>query len=170
MRACSTRSRLRIKCEMTYVNTLKSFLFLGPFLLLQFVSRGNEFFSAACSPFFGVSCIICGHKLEVKGALKRTAVSCTSFFTLHTCFLSGTNLHDGLWHSVDINARRHRITLTLDNNAATASHATTVSRIYSGNSYYFGGRFFQTDAEQVFMMQVLRFSPLRSPQLCSVCS
>uniref|UniRef100_A0A8B9V7A9 Contactin associated protein family member 5 n=1 Tax=Anas zonorhyncha TaxID=75864 RepID=A0A8B9V7A9_9AVES len=51
----------------------------------------------------------------------------------------GTNLHDGLWHSVNINARRHRITLTLDNNAATASHATIVSRIYSGNSYYFGG-------------------------------
>uniref|UniRef100_A0A8C2TML5 Contactin associated protein family member 5 n=1 Tax=Coturnix japonica TaxID=93934 RepID=A0A8C2TML5_COTJA len=51
----------------------------------------------------------------------------------------GTNLHDGLWHSLNINARRHRITLTLDNNAASASHATTVSRIYSGNSYYFGG-------------------------------
>ncbi|KAJ7413024.1 hypothetical protein BTVI_44363 [Pitangus sulphuratus] len=52
----------------------------------------------------------------------------------------GANLHDGLWHSVNINARRHRITLTLDNNAATASHAITTSRIYSGNSYYFGGR------------------------------
>ncbi|XP_064370811.1 contactin-associated protein-like 5 isoform X2 [Dromaius novaehollandiae] len=52
---------------------------------------------------------------------------------------AGTNLHDGLWHSVNINARRHRITLTLDNNSATAAHATTVSRIYSGNSYYFGG-------------------------------
>ncbi|XP_031410170.1 contactin-associated protein-like 5 [Meleagris gallopavo] len=51
----------------------------------------------------------------------------------------GTNLHDGLWHLLNINARRHRITLTLDNNAATANHATTVSRIYSGNSYYFGG-------------------------------
>uniref|UniRef100_A0A674HSA9 Contactin associated protein family member 5 n=1 Tax=Taeniopygia guttata TaxID=59729 RepID=A0A674HSA9_TAEGU len=51
----------------------------------------------------------------------------------------GTNLHDGLWHSVNINARRHRITLTLDNDAATASHATTVSRMYSGNTYYFGG-------------------------------
>uniref|UniRef100_A0A8C3M1T2 Contactin associated protein family member 5 n=1 Tax=Chrysolophus pictus TaxID=9089 RepID=A0A8C3M1T2_CHRPC len=51
----------------------------------------------------------------------------------------GTNLHDGLWHSLNINARRHRITLTLDNNAATANHATTISRIYSGNSYYFGG-------------------------------
>ncbi|KAF2988586.1 hypothetical protein EK904_007337, partial [Melospiza melodia maxima] len=54
-------------------------------------------------------------------------------------YLHGTNLHDGLWHSVNINARRHRITLTLDSDAATASHATTVSRIYSGNSYYFGG-------------------------------
>uniref|UniRef100_A0A8C9FZD2 Contactin associated protein like 5 n=1 Tax=Pavo cristatus TaxID=9049 RepID=A0A8C9FZD2_PAVCR len=68
-------------------------------------------------------------------------------------FFPGTNLHDGLWHSLNINARRHRITLTLDNNAATASYATTVSRIYSGNSYYFGGRLFQMDTWQVFMVQ-----------------
>ncbi|XP_053899211.1 contactin-associated protein-like 5 isoform X2 [Malaclemys terrapin pileata] len=52
---------------------------------------------------------------------------------------AGSNLHDGLWHSVNINARRHRITLTLDNDVAAAAHATTLSQIYSGNSYYFGG-------------------------------
>ncbi|XP_074973829.1 contactin-associated protein-like 5 isoform X4 [Caretta caretta] len=52
---------------------------------------------------------------------------------------AGSNLHDGLWHSVNINARRHRITLTLDNDVAAAGHATTLSQIYSGKSYYFGG-------------------------------
>ncbi|XP_039350698.1 contactin-associated protein-like 5 isoform X6 [Mauremys reevesii] len=52
---------------------------------------------------------------------------------------AGSNLHDGLWHSVNINARRHRITLTLDNDVAAAAHATTLLQIYSGNSYYFGG-------------------------------
>ncbi|RMC18695.1 hypothetical protein DUI87_04591 [Hirundo rustica rustica] len=66
--------------------------------------------------------------------------SCSEPQVVPITFVSAsTNLHDGLWHSVNINARRHRITLTLDNDAATASHATTVSRIYSGNSYYFGG-------------------------------
>uniref|UniRef100_A0A8D0HL23 Contactin associated protein family member 5 n=1 Tax=Sphenodon punctatus TaxID=8508 RepID=A0A8D0HL23_SPHPU len=52
---------------------------------------------------------------------------------------AGSSLHDGLWHSVNINARRHRITLTLDNDAASSVHATTLMQIYSGNSYYFGG-------------------------------
>ncbi|KAM6466536.1 contactin-associated protein-like 5 [Liasis olivaceus] len=52
---------------------------------------------------------------------------------------AGNNLYDGLWHSVNINARRHRITLTLDNDVASAVHATTISQIYSGHSYYFGG-------------------------------
>ncbi|XP_033017801.1 contactin-associated protein-like 5 isoform X2 [Lacerta agilis] len=52
---------------------------------------------------------------------------------------AGSNLYDGLWHAVNINARRHRITLTLDNDVASTVHATTVSQIYSGHSYYFGG-------------------------------
>ncbi|KYO18229.1 contactin-associated protein-like 2 isoform B [Alligator mississippiensis] len=51
----------------------------------------------------------------------------------------GSNLHDGLWHSVNINARRNRITLMLDNDVASATHATTASPIFSGDSYYFGG-------------------------------
>ncbi|XP_035878469.1 contactin-associated protein-like 5 [Phyllostomus discolor] len=51
----------------------------------------------------------------------------------------GTNLNDGLWHSVSINARRNRITLTLDNDAASPAQDTTRVQIYSGNSYYFGG-------------------------------
>nr|XP_060630142.1 contactin-associated protein-like 5 isoform X1 [Anolis sagrei ordinatus] len=57
----------------------------------------------------------------------------------HVTISTGSNLYDGLWHSVNINARRHRITLTLDNDVTSAVHATTVSQIYSGHSYFFGG-------------------------------
>ncbi|XP_059022582.1 contactin-associated protein-like 5 isoform X2 [Mustela lutreola] len=53
--------------------------------------------------------------------------------------LTGSNLNDGLWHSVSINARRDRITLSLDNDAASPAQDTTRVQIYSGNSYYFGG-------------------------------
>ncbi|XP_070097867.1 contactin-associated protein-like 5 isoform X2 [Equus caballus] len=53
--------------------------------------------------------------------------------------LTGGNLHDGLWHSVSITARRNRITLTLDNKAAFPTQDTSRVQIYSGNSYYFGG-------------------------------
>nr|XP_033803133.1 contactin-associated protein-like 5 isoform X2 [Geotrypetes seraphini] len=52
---------------------------------------------------------------------------------------TGSNLNDGLWHAVNINAKRHRITLTLDNDAASPAHANILLQIYSGNSYYFGG-------------------------------
>lgn len=53
----------------------------------------------------------------------------------------GNDLNDGLWHSVNINARRTRITLTLDNEAASPAPDTSRLQIYSGNSYYFGGKF-----------------------------
>ncbi|XP_016858805.1 contactin-associated protein-like 5 isoform X1 [Homo sapiens] len=53
--------------------------------------------------------------------------------------LTGSNLNDGLWHSVSINARRNRITLTLDDEAAPPAPDSTWVQIYSGNSYYFGG-------------------------------
>ncbi|KAM8934053.1 contactin-associated protein-like 5 [Pelodytes ibericus] len=52
---------------------------------------------------------------------------------------SGSGLDDGLWHKVSINARRHRITLSLDNGATTPVHANVPIQIYSGNKYYFGG-------------------------------
>ncbi|XP_038597328.1 LOW QUALITY PROTEIN: contactin-associated protein-like 5 [Tachyglossus aculeatus] len=70
------------------------------------------------------------------GTLKLVIRKATeSSVEMHT----GTNLSDGLWHSVNINARRNRITLTLDNDAASAVHETSLVLIYSGNSYYFGG-------------------------------
>ncbi|XP_051059964.1 contactin-associated protein like 5-1-like [Phodopus roborovskii] len=53
--------------------------------------------------------------------------------------LSCSDLNDGLWHSVSINARRNRVTLTLDNGAASPAPDTSRLQIYSGNSYYFGG-------------------------------
>ncbi|XP_060227615.1 contactin-associated protein like 5-1-like [Meriones unguiculatus] len=56
-----------------------------------------------------------------------------------TEILTGSDLNDGLWHSVNINARRNRITLTLDNDAASLALDTFGLQIYSGNSYYFGG-------------------------------
>lgn len=131
-------------------------------LLCQFTFRGNEFFSAAVFAHVGFCCLF-----VITGWKQRFEKCCCLlhfFFHIFSPFVPffffsfpGTNLHDGLWHSVNINARRHRITLTLDNNAATASHATTVSRIYSGNSYYFGGKLFQIDIGQVFMMEILRF-------------
>ncbi|XP_075385400.1 contactin-associated protein-like 5 isoform X1 [Tenrec ecaudatus] len=53
--------------------------------------------------------------------------------------LTGSNLNDGLWHSVSVRARRNRITLTLDNDAASPTQDAITVLIYSGNSYYFGG-------------------------------
>ena len=55
-------------------------------------------------------------------------------------FFAGRDLNDGLWHSVSINARRNRITLTLDNDAASPAQDTSRMQIYSGNRYYFGGK------------------------------
>lgn len=61
--------------------------------------------------------------------------------------LAGSNLNDGLWHSVSVNARRNRITLTLDNDAASPAQDTSQIQIYSGNSYYFGGKLLSFEAE-----------------------
>ncbi|XP_069838522.1 contactin-associated protein-like 5 [Dendropsophus ebraccatus] len=52
---------------------------------------------------------------------------------------TGSALNDGLWHSVTINARRHRFSLTLDNGAASSVHATLPVQISTGHQYYFGG-------------------------------
>ncbi|XP_075465882.1 contactin-associated protein-like 5 isoform X2 [Ascaphus truei] len=54
-------------------------------------------------------------------------------------FSTGSGLNDGLWHVVNINARRHRITMTLDNGNTSPVHANVPLQIYSGSSYYFGG-------------------------------
>nr|XP_034368966.1 contactin-associated protein like 5-1 isoform X3 [Arvicanthis niloticus] len=56
-----------------------------------------------------------------------------------TKILTGSGLNDGLWHSVSINARRNRVTLTLDNDATFPAPDTSRIQIYSGKSYFFGG-------------------------------
>ncbi|XP_069080702.1 contactin-associated protein-like 5 isoform X1 [Pleurodeles waltl] len=52
---------------------------------------------------------------------------------------TGVDLNDGLWHMVNINARRQRITLTLDNGVPSPVDANNLLQIYSGDRYYFGG-------------------------------
>ncbi|XP_071978133.1 contactin-associated protein-like 5 [Engystomops pustulosus] len=52
---------------------------------------------------------------------------------------TGSGLNDGLWHSVSINARRHRISVTLDNGATSPVHTALPVQISTGNQYYFGG-------------------------------
>uniref|UniRef100_A0A8C6GZA2 Contactin associated protein-like 5C n=1 Tax=Mus spicilegus TaxID=10103 RepID=A0A8C6GZA2_MUSSI len=64
--------------------------------------------------------------------IKKLARHGTEIFT-------GSGLNDGMWHSVSITARRNRVTLTLDNDAASLPPDTSWLQIYSGNSYYFGG-------------------------------
>lgn len=149
--ACSTRSRLDWKCEMILTYSQKACCFFGLFFYASFFPEATHTFQLPVFPVLGAAACLWSQG-ESKGRFEEFCCLWNLFFTLCTWFLPGTNLHDGLWHSVNINARRHRITLTLDNNAATASHATTVSRIYSGNSYYFGGKLFHTDAGHIFMV------------------
>ncbi|XP_068103502.1 contactin-associated protein-like 5 [Hyperolius riggenbachi] len=52
---------------------------------------------------------------------------------------TGSGLNDGLWHTVAINARRHRISLTLDNGAMPPVHIAMPLQISTGHRYYFGG-------------------------------
>ncbi|XP_073490537.1 contactin-associated protein-like 5 isoform X1 [Aquarana catesbeiana] len=52
---------------------------------------------------------------------------------------AGSFLNDGLWHTVAINIRRHRIALSLDNGATPPVHVTIPARISTGYQYYFGG-------------------------------
>ncbi|XP_031749305.1 contactin-associated protein-like 5 [Xenopus tropicalis] len=52
---------------------------------------------------------------------------------------SGSGLNDGLWHAVTINARRHRLTLTLDNAGSSPDHLAVSAAVFSGSRYYFGG-------------------------------
>ncbi|KAM9305832.1 contactin-associated protein-like 5 [Gastrophryne carolinensis] len=52
---------------------------------------------------------------------------------------AGSSLNDGLWHTVTVNARRHRISLTLDNGATAPVFVTLPGQIATGHLYYFGG-------------------------------
>ncbi|KAM9320182.1 contactin-associated protein-like 5 [Gastrophryne carolinensis] len=52
---------------------------------------------------------------------------------------AGSGLNDGLWHTVIINVRRHRISLTLDNEATASVYVTAPVQISTGHQYYLGG-------------------------------
>ncbi|XP_058520148.1 contactin-associated protein-like 5 [Ochotona princeps] len=75
--------------------------------------------------------------LSLEGGILRLLLQKT---TEHiTEILTGSSLNDGLWHAVSISARRSRVTLTLDNDAASPTQDTAPVQVYSGSSYYFGG-------------------------------
>ncbi|XP_010635991.1 contactin-associated protein-like 5 isoform X1 [Fukomys damarensis] len=75
--------------------------------------------------------------LSLEGGILRLVIQKTTERTAE--ILTGSSLDDGLWHSVSVNARRSRIALTLDNDAASPAQDLTRVQIYSGSDYYFGG-------------------------------
>ncbi|KAL4617566.1 contactin-associated protein-like 5, partial [Arapaima gigas] len=52
---------------------------------------------------------------------------------------AGSGLSDGQWHSVDFNARKGRLTLTVDKEVASASHPNSALHLASGNHLFLGG-------------------------------
>ncbi|XP_058520158.1 contactin-associated protein-like 5 [Ochotona princeps] len=75
--------------------------------------------------------------LSLEGSILRLLIQKT---TQHVAeILTGSNLHDGLWHVVSLSARRNRVTLTVDNYAESTAQDTTPVQIYSGGSYYLRG-------------------------------
>uniref|UniRef100_A0ABM5FST3 Contactin-associated protein-like 4 isoform X2 n=1 Tax=Pogona vitticeps TaxID=103695 RepID=A0ABM5FST3_9SAUR len=56
-----------------------------------------------------------------------------------TDITAGAGLHNGQWHSVSLSAKKNRVSLIVDNDASSSSHASIPIQILSGNTYYFGG-------------------------------
>ncbi|XP_072326107.1 contactin-associated protein-like 5 isoform X1 [Scyliorhinus torazame] len=52
---------------------------------------------------------------------------------------AGIDLNDGQWHAINLSARRNRVSVKLNGEAASTAHATTQMWMTSGSSYYFGG-------------------------------
>nr|XP_034955725.1 contactin-associated protein-like 4 [Zootoca vivipara] len=52
---------------------------------------------------------------------------------------AGAELHNGQWHSVSLSAKRNRVSLIVDNEPTSSSHASIPIQISSGDTYYFGG-------------------------------
>ncbi|XP_072326178.1 contactin-associated protein-like 5 isoform X1 [Scyliorhinus torazame] len=80
---------------------------------------------------------------EASGALQiylhdgKLKITILKVSRTQTDIATGTELNDGRWHSIQFNARRNQVSITLDNHAASTVHSTV--QIISGNSYYFGG-------------------------------
>uniref|UniRef100_A0A673ZES4 Contactin-associated protein-like 4 n=1 Tax=Salmo trutta TaxID=8032 RepID=A0A673ZES4_SALTR len=49
-------------------------------------------------------------------------------------------LNDGQWHSVDLTARRGRLTITVDKEESSTAHASPSFPVVSGNNLFFGGK------------------------------
>ncbi|KAM7077333.1 contactin-associated protein-like 4 [Ciconia maguari] len=52
---------------------------------------------------------------------------------------AGAGLNNGQWHSVSFSAKRNRISVIVDNDVTSSSHASIPLQIYSGDAFYFGG-------------------------------
>ncbi|XP_040827125.1 contactin-associated protein-like 5 isoform X1 [Ochotona curzoniae] len=125
---------------ITFVNSSSSFLLLpgtpridGLSVSFQFRTWNEDAVLLSTELAEGSGTLL----LSLEGGILRLLIQKT---TQHvTEILTGSNLSDGLWHAVSISARRNRVTLTLDNDAASAAVDTTPVQIYSGSSYYFGG-------------------------------
>ncbi|KAI1905287.1 hypothetical protein AGOR_G00014550 [Albula goreensis] len=52
---------------------------------------------------------------------------------------AGSSLNDGQWHSVDLNARRGRLSVIVDKETGSTAHASSPFHIASGNHLFFGG-------------------------------
>ncbi|KAK6315599.1 hypothetical protein J4Q44_G00131230 [Coregonus suidteri] len=52
---------------------------------------------------------------------------------------TGFGLNDGQWHSVDLTARRGRLTITVDKEESSTAYASPSFPVVSGNNLFFGG-------------------------------
>uniref|UniRef100_A0A8C9V3J7 Contactin associated protein family member 3 n=1 Tax=Scleropages formosus TaxID=113540 RepID=A0A8C9V3J7_SCLFO len=55
--------------------------------------------------------------------------------------VTGSGLNDGQWHSVDFNARKGRLSLTVDKEMSSSGHANSLLHVASGNHVFLGGNF-----------------------------
>ncbi|KAJ7335611.1 hypothetical protein JRQ81_013552 [Phrynocephalus forsythii] len=52
---------------------------------------------------------------------------------------AGAGLNNGQWHSVSLSAKKNHVSLIVDNDASSSTHASIPIQILSGDTYYFGG-------------------------------
>nr|XP_015193727.1 PREDICTED: contactin-associated protein-like 5 isoform X1 [Lepisosteus oculatus] len=58
---------------------------------------------------------------------------------IFTDVTTGSSLNDGQWHSIEFNARRNHLSITVDRDPGSAAYATSQTYIISGSQYFFGG-------------------------------
>uniref|UniRef100_A0A8C7S8Y3 Contactin associated protein like 3 n=1 Tax=Oncorhynchus mykiss TaxID=8022 RepID=A0A8C7S8Y3_ONCMY len=77
----------------------------------------------------------------------QAAYCCETLTLAHCCCVCsvyvlsiGFGLNDGQWHSVDLTARRGRLTITVDKEESSTAHASPSFPVVSGNNLFFGGK------------------------------